>query len=90
MCGKDLAARYSVFNELVLTAFAGAILNEFEVRRKVRCHRVGLWKICADQIQRDSHSCSPTLAQRTRKDGPPAKVRKDGAPVIFQHVVPKK
>jgi hypothetical protein len=36
--GKDLVERYSVFKELFLTAFAGAILNEFEMRRKVRCH----------------------------------------------------
>lgn len=42
--GKDLAARYSVFNELFLTASAGAIMNEFEMRRKVRCHRGNLWK----------------------------------------------
>jgi hypothetical protein len=42
--GKDLAARYSVFKELFLTAFAGAIMHEFEVGRKVRCHTGGLWK----------------------------------------------
>jgi hypothetical protein len=36
--GKDLARRYSVFKELLLTAFAGAIMNEFKMRRKVRCH----------------------------------------------------
>jgi hypothetical protein len=36
--GKDLAKRYSVFKELFLTSFAGAIMNEFEMRRKVRCH----------------------------------------------------
>jgi hypothetical protein len=42
---KDLARRYSVFKELFLTAFAGAIMNEFEMRRKVRCHKGGLWKI---------------------------------------------
>jgi hypothetical protein len=35
---------YSVFKELFLTACAGAIMNEFEMRRKVRCHRSGLWK----------------------------------------------
>jgi hypothetical protein len=36
--GKALAKRYSVFKELLVTAFAGAIMNEFEMRRKVRCH----------------------------------------------------
>jgi len=42
--GKDLAKRYSVFKEPFLTAIAGAIMNEFEMRRKVRCHTGGLWK----------------------------------------------
>ena len=42
--GKDLAERYSVFKELFLTAFAGAIMHDFEMRRKVRCHTGGLWK----------------------------------------------
>ena len=42
--GKGLAARYSVFNEQFLTASAGAMMNEFEMRRKVRCHKAGLWK----------------------------------------------
>lgn len=37
--GKGLAKRYSVFKELLVTAFAGAIMNEFEMRRKVRCHK---------------------------------------------------
>ena len=32
--GKDLAERYSVFKELFLTAFAGAIMNESEMNRK--------------------------------------------------------
>jgi hypothetical protein len=36
--GKDLAKRYSVFKELFLTAFAGAMMNEIEIGRKVRCH----------------------------------------------------
>jgi hypothetical protein len=36
--GKGLAKRYLVFKELLFTAFAGAIMNEFEMRRKVRCH----------------------------------------------------
>jgi hypothetical protein len=44
--GKDLARRYSVFKELFLTAFAGAILNEFEMRRKVRCHIGAVEKLC--------------------------------------------
>jgi hypothetical protein len=48
---KDLAARYSVFKELSLTAFAGAILNEIEMRRKVRCHK-GLWKTLEGQRPR--------------------------------------
>ena len=47
--GKGLAMGYSVFNELFLTASAGAILNEFEMARKVRCHRGGLWRILGDQ-----------------------------------------
>jgi hypothetical protein len=42
--GKDLAERYSIFKELFLTAFAGAIMNESEMNRKVRCHTGGLWK----------------------------------------------
>jgi hypothetical protein len=37
--GKDLARRYSVFKEPFLTAFAGAIMNEFEMGRKLRCHK---------------------------------------------------
>jgi len=37
--------RYSVFKELFPTASAGTIMNEFEMRRKVRCHSGGLWKI---------------------------------------------
>jgi hypothetical protein len=36
--GNDLAKRYSVFKELLLTAFAWAIVKEFEMRCKVRCH----------------------------------------------------
>jgi hypothetical protein len=51
MWGKDLAARYSVFKELFVTAFAGAILNEFEMRRKVRCHKGGLWKLTCDMAK---------------------------------------
>ena len=42
--GKGLTARYSVFNELFLTASAGAIMKELFLRRKVRCHKVGLWR----------------------------------------------
>jgi len=41
--------RYSVFKELFVTACAGAMMNEFEVGRKVRCHRGGLWKTVEDQ-----------------------------------------
>jgi hypothetical protein len=36
--GKGLAKRYSVFKEPLFTAFAGTIMNEFEMTRKVRCH----------------------------------------------------
>ena len=50
--GKDLATRYSVFNELFLTAFAGAILNEFEMKRKVRCHNGPVEKNAALIIER--------------------------------------
>jgi hypothetical protein len=35
---NGLAKQYSVFKELVVTAFAGAMMNEFEMRCKVRCH----------------------------------------------------
>jgi hypothetical protein len=42
--GKNLALRYSVFKELFLAALAGAIMHEFEMMRKVRCHTCGLWK----------------------------------------------
>jgi len=79
--GKDLAAGYSVFKELFLTAFARAMMNEFEVGRKVRCHKAGLWKIPGDQIVGDiPRSQNPKgfgvveshLSQRTRKMGHPA------------------
>src|SRR5580704_13366342 len=41
---NDLATRYSVFKERFLTAFAGTMMDEFEGRRKVRCHKGVLWK----------------------------------------------
>jgi hypothetical protein len=43
LSGKDLAMRYSVFNELFLTALARAMMNESEMGRNVRCHNGGLW-----------------------------------------------
>jgi hypothetical protein len=33
LLGKDLAERHSDFKELFLTAFAGAMMNEFEMIR---------------------------------------------------------
>jgi hypothetical protein len=71
--GKDLAARYSVFKEPFLTAFAGAILSEFEMRRKVRCHTGELWKTVGVQKSKkrlafvESHPCA-----KNSKDEPPA------------------
>jgi hypothetical protein len=46
MWGKDLALRYSVFKERFVTACAGAIMREFEIGRKVRCHKWGCGKRC--------------------------------------------
>ena len=46
---KDLAVSYSVFNEPFPTASAGAIMNEFEMRRKVRYHSGGLWRTVGGQ-----------------------------------------
>jgi hypothetical protein len=88
--GRDLTTRYSVFNELFLTASARAMMNEFEMRRKVRCHKSGLWKTVGGQ-KRAPRGLAPGhesqnskwfgvveshLSQRTRKMGHPAK---DGA-----------
>jgi hypothetical protein len=50
--GKDLAARYSVFNEPFLTASARAMMKELFLRRKVRCHKDGLWKSAETKSRR--------------------------------------
>ena len=58
--GKDLATRYSVFNELFLTAFGGAMMNEFEMRRKVRCHNGAVedsWERFVVQRSRNPERC---------------------------------
>jgi hypothetical protein len=64
--GRDLATRYSVFNELFLTASAGAMMKEFEMGRKVRCHRRA--------VENCGKSKSPPFLCRGRRD-------KDGAPL---------
>ena len=63
--GKGLATRYSVFNELFLTACAGAMMNEFEMGCKVRCHRGRLWKIVGVEI----HKAVESSLFRVRKTG---------------------
>jgi hypothetical protein len=65
--GKDLAKRHSVFKELLLTAFAGAMMNEFEMRRKVRCHNRAVEKIkpfARERVWRtgDARSAIPWLS----------------------------
>jgi hypothetical protein len=55
--GRTYAARYSVFKELFLAALAGAILNEFEMGRKVICHRCGLWKTLGGQRPQLALAC---------------------------------
>jgi hypothetical protein len=71
--GKDLAARYSVFNELFLTSSAGAMMNELFLRRKVRCHKVGCENLRDIKGRRDWRSWSPTLvAKNATRMGHPA------------------
>jgi hypothetical protein len=49
--------RYSVFNELFLTAFARAMMNRFEMGRKVRCHNGAVDKmpLCLSRVAVESH-----------------------------------